>query len=205
MRIRDPILQTVEAAELRPTQITVGYREVAAKRRAWRERGQNGAAFLGSHLVPVILGPNEHYYVTDHHHLVRALMEEAQTKIAISTVADLRHLPRDSFWFVLDNRGWMHPYDDEGKRRDRDAIPKSIAGLVDDPFRSLAGELRLQGGYAKDTTPFSEFLWADFLRHRIKRKHVEEEFDAALGDALVLARSKDANYLPGWCGPVPRT
>jgi hypothetical protein len=117
MRIRDPILQTVEAAELRPTQITVGYREVAAKRRAWRERGQNGAAFLGSHLVPVILGPNEHYYVTDHHHLVRALMEEAQTKIAISTVADLRHLPRDSFWFVLDNRGWMHPYDDEGKRR----------------------------------------------------------------------------------------
>ncbi len=205
MRIRDPILQTVDATALRPTQITVGLREVAAKRRAWRERGQDGAAFLGSHLVPVILGPNEHYYVTDHHHLVRALIEEGQTTVAISTIADLRHLPKDSFWFVLDNRGWMHPYDDEGRRRDRDAIPKSIAGLIDDPFRSLAGELRLQGGYAKDTTPFSEFLWADFLRHRIKRGHVEAEFDAALADALVLARSKDANYLPGWCGPVPRT
>ena len=38
--------------------------------------------------------------------------------------------------------------------------------LVDDPFRSLAGELRRVGGYAKDTTPFSEFLWADFLRRR---------------------------------------
>jgi hypothetical protein len=44
---------------------------------------------------------------------------------------------------------------------------------------SLAGELRLAGGYAKDTTPFSEFLWADFLRRRIKRQNVEKDFDAA--------------------------
>ena len=205
MRIRDPILETVDAADLRPTQMTVGLREVEAKRRAWRERGQAAAAFLGKHLVPVIRGPGGHYYVTDHHHLVRALMEEGQTKVAISTIADLSHLPKDSFWFVLDNRGWMHPFDDEGKRRDRHAIPKRIADLVDDPFRSLAGELRLQGGYAKDTTPFSEFLWADFLRHCMKRKLVETDFDAALADALVLARSKDASYLPGWCGPVPRT
>jgi hypothetical protein len=49
-------------------------------------------------------------------------------------------------------------------------IPKSIKGLDDDPFRSLAGELRSAGGFAKDTTPFSEFLWADFLRRRISRK-----------------------------------
>lgn len=205
MRIRDPILQTVDASDLRPTQITVGLREVHAKRQAWRERGQNAAAFLGKHLVPVILGPNGHYYVTDHHHLVRALMDEGQTEVAISTIADLRHLPKESFWFVLDNRGWMHPFDDEGRRRGREDIPKSIADLVDDPFRSLAGELRLQGGYAKDTTPFSEFLWADFLRYRMKRRHVEEQFAVALADALVLARSTDANYLPGWCGPVPRT
>ena len=51
--------------------------------------------------------------------------------------------------------------------------------LVDDPFRSLAGELRRTGGYAKDITPFSEFLWADFLRRRIKRKAVEKDFNAA--------------------------
>jgi hypothetical protein len=28
--------------------------------------------------------------------------------------------------------------------------------LQDDPFRSLAGELRRAGGFAKDTTPYSE-------------------------------------------------
>ncbi len=47
----------------------------------------------------------------------------------------------------------MRPYKD---------LPKTVAKLVDDPFRSLAGELRRAGGYAKDAEPFSEFLWADF-------------------------------------------
>jgi hypothetical protein len=35
-------------------------------------------------------------------------------------------------------------------------IPKSVSALVDDPFRSLAGELRRVGGFAKDTTPEAE-------------------------------------------------
>jgi len=103
---------------------------------------------------------------------------------------------------VLDNRGWMHPFDAEGKRRDYAAIPKAIKDLDDDPFRSLAGELRRAGGYAKDTTPFSEFLWADFLRRRIGRKAVEADFDAALNRALKEAKGDAAGYLPGWCGSV---
>jgi hypothetical protein len=78
-----------------------------------------------------------------------------------------------------------------------------VTGLVDDPFSSLAGELRRAGGYAKDTAPFSEFLWADLLRRRMKRKLVERDFERALEKALQLAKSKDANYLPGWCGPLP--
>jgi hypothetical protein len=48
----------------------------------------------------------------------------------------------------------------------------------------LAGGLRYVGGFAKDTTPFSEFLWADFLRRRMKRKMVETDCDGALEQAL---------------------
>lgn len=81
-------------------------------------------------------------------------------------------------------------------------IPKSVKDLIDDPFRSLAGELRRVGGFAKDTTLLSEFLWADFLRRRVKRKIVVTDFDHALEQALKLATSEDADYLPGWCGPV---
>ena len=103
----------------------------------------------------------------------------------------------------MDNRSWMHPFDAKGERRHYKDIPKRVTDLVDDPFRSLAGELRRAGGFAKDTTPFSEFLWADFLRRRMKRKTVERDFDRAVEKALELAQSMDADYLPGWCGPAP--
>jgi hypothetical protein len=73
--------------------------------------------------------------------------------------------------------------------------------LLDDPYCSLAGELRRLGGFAKDTTPYSEFLWADFLRRRIKQRLVETDFARALETALKLAKGKEAEYLPGWCGP----
>jgi hypothetical protein len=205
MTIREPVLHPIQIASLRPTQITVGMREVEAKRRAWREKDDGkGAEFLGKHMIPVILGPKERPYVIDHHHLARALLEEGVEHVLVNVIANLQDLERDEFWAVLDMHNWMHPFDDEGVRQGAKDIPKSIKELVDDPFRSLAGELRLAGGYAKDTTPFSEFLWADFLRRRMKRKDVEKQFEEAVAEALTLAKSRDADHLPGWCGPVPR-
>jgi hypothetical protein len=201
--VREPLFHSTPLADLRPTQITVGMREVESKRRAWRERhGDDAGDFLARHMIPVVLGPNEHRYVTDHHHLARALHEEGVRAVATTVVLDLRRLDLDAFWVVLDNRGLMHPFDEHGKRRNYDDIPKSIGALVDDPFRSLAGELRRQGRFAKDTTPFSEFLWADFMRRRMKRRDVKDHFDTAIEKALELAKSRDADYLPGWCGPV---
>jgi hypothetical protein len=201
--VREPILHPVEIGDLRPTQITVGMREVEAKRKGWREKkGKKAAEFLGKHMIPVILGPNDRHYVIDHHHLARALHEEGVKDILVTVVANLSMVDRDAFWTVLDNRNWMHPFDDKGRRRDYTNIPKSISDLVDDPFRSLAGELRRIGGFAKDTTPFSEFLWADFLRRRMKRKLVDNDFDRAITMAMKFARSQEAIYLPGWCGAV---
>ena len=95
-----------------------------------------------------------------------------------------------------------YPFDEGGRRRAYRDVPKRISALVDDPFRSLAGELRRSGGFAKDTTPFSEFLWADFLRRKMSRKAVEANFEKSIEKALALGRSKDAVYLPGWCGPA---
>ncbi|MGX7705458.1 ParB-like protein [Methylobacterium sp. Gmos1] len=200
--VRDPILHSTPISELRPTQMTVGYREVEAKRRRWRETQdeKDREAFLASHMIPVLLGPKKRRYVLDHHHLARALQEEGVESVFTIVVADLHHLEKDAFWVVADHRAWVHPYDADGVRRDIDDLPKSIEDLADDPFRSLAGELRRAGGFAKDTTPFSEFLWADFLRRHIKRKNVKHDFSDALEEALSLARSKAAVYLPGWCG-----
>ena len=202
MTVREPILTPVKIVDLRPTQITVGMREVLAKRKHWRESGaKKGGEFLGKHMIPVVLGPKRRHYVVDHHHLARALHDEGVKEIAVTHVANLSKLEQDSFWYVMENRDWTHCFVD-GRRRPYSDLPKSVDKLIDDPFRSLAGELRRAGGYAKDTTPFSEFLWADFLRRRMKRKAVEKDFELSMEEALKLAKSSDADYLPGWCGPV---
>jgi len=201
--LREPRIHPVPIEDLRPTQITVGMREVDAKRKSWRHHpDRKKPDFLGRHMIPVVWGPKERYYIIDHHHLSLALHKEGVKEIATTVVADLRRLQRDAFWVFLDNRGWMHPFDAGGRRRGYEDLPKSVADMLDDPMRSLAGELRRLGGFAKDTTPFSEFLWADFLRRRIKHKLVEADFDGALTLAMKFAKSMDANYLPGWCGPV---
>jgi hypothetical protein len=202
--VREPVLKPVSITSLRPTQITVGMREVKEKRKRWRGKGaKKGGEFLGKHMIPVVLGPKELHYVIDHHHLARALHDEGVKDILVTVVANLSKLEPDAFWFFMDNHNWMHPFDDKSRRRGHKDLPKSVGKLIDDPFRSLAGELRRAGGFAKDTTPFSEFIWADFLRRRIKRKLVENDFDHALESALQLAKSKEANFLPGWCGPIP--
>jgi hypothetical protein len=202
---REPRLHPIPITQLRPTQITVGMREVEAKRKSWREHHvSTRAEFLGRHLIPVVMGPKQQFYVIDHHHLSLALYLEGVEVIATTVVADVSRLDRDAFWIFLDNRGWMHPFDAKGRRRPYEDLPKKISALIDDPYRSLAGAVRLAGGFAKDTTPFSEFLWADFLRRRIKRDLVNAHFNKALTQSLQLAKSLDANFLPGWCGPIER-
>jgi hypothetical protein len=201
--VREPVLTPVAIASLRPTQITVGMREVNEKRNRWKKLpDKKKAEYLGRHMIPVVYGPKQRHYVIDHHHLTRALHEEGVENVLVEVIKDLRQVDRESFWTVLDHHSWVHPYDSQGRRRDYDALPKSVADLKDDPFRSLAGELRRVGGFAKDTTPFAEFLWADFLRKRLKRSSVESNFHRALKEASRLAKGLEANYLPGWCGPV---
>ena len=114
--------------------------------------------------------------------------------------SDLHALDKRAFRTFLDNRNWLHPFDSHGRRQRYNALPKHVAKLEDDPFRSLAGAVRRAGGFAKVDTPYSEFLWADFFRRRIDRHEVEERFDDAVVHACEIANSKDASYLPGWAG-----
>jgi hypothetical protein len=202
--VREPMIHPIPILSLRPTQMTVGMREVKEKRKRFREqKKKKQQETIGKHMIPVVRGPDKRFYVVDHHHLARALHEEGVTDILVTVIGDLTMVEKDAFWGVMDNKRWVYPYDAKGERRHFKDIPKSIVDLKDDPFRSLAGELRRAGGFAKDTTPFSEFLWADFLRRKISTKVVQENFTKAIEKSLALAKSQDAVYLPGWCGPAP--
>jgi hypothetical protein len=199
---REPKVHPVPILELRPTQMTVGMREVKEKRKRFREqKAKKQREMIGQHMIPVVRGPDKRFYVVDHHHLARALHDEGIADILVTLIGDLTMVDRDAFWGVMDNKRWVYPYDAKGERRHFKDLPKSVKDLKDDPFRSLAGELRRAGGFAKDTTPFSEFLWADFLRRQMPRKLVEDNFAKAMEKALEAAKSDDAVYLPGWCGP----
>ena len=200
---REPTVHPIPILDLRPTQMTVGMREVKEKRKRFQEQDDEKLSkTLGKHMIPVVIGPDKRYYVVDHHHMARALHEEGVKDVLVSLIGDLTMVDRDAFWGVMDNKRWVYPYDAKGERRHFSDIPKTVAELKDDPFRSLAGELRRAGGFAKDTTPFSEFLWADFLRRKLSRKSVDENFAKSIEKGLAYVRSKDAIYLPGWCGPA---
>ena len=112
------------------------------------------------------------------------------------------HLALAEFWVVMDHHQWVHPYDARGRRRPVKELPQSLEELVDDPYRSLAGEVRNAGGYPKDATPFAEFLWADFFRRRIAARVVMQHPDEALRMALNLCHTPEAAHLPGWTGPI---
>jgi len=189
--------------------MTVGAAEVAAKRTQWVGlKRKERARLLTSHCFPAVKGPKGRYYITDHHHLGLALHEEEVDKVWVMQLADLSDIEGDTFWRVMEFRRWAHPYDDKGQRADYAAIPTRISKLRDDPYRSLAGFVRQAGGYAKDASPFSEFLWADFFRPQISRKELQAAGTSALPvellqRAVALARGATAHYLPGWTGMSP--
>ena len=196
-----PKLIIVKLDKLHPTQMTVGKAEVALKRHEWTTLGKKARKqAVDNHWFPSIFGPEGRYYITDHHHFGLALLEEDVKTVSLIIQNDLSWLEPAKFWSVMDLRQWVHPYDSEGIRRDFEAVPKHLADLRDDPYRSLAGESLRAGAFAKDDTPFSEFLWADFFRGRISLDNLNQNFGNALAKAIKLARIKEARYLPGWSG-----
>ena len=200
----EPVLVPVPILELRPTQMTVGLREVAQKRAEIRDLGdEHWPDYLGHHAIPVVIGPKQRHYILDNHHLTLALHLEGLTQVLVTPTADLGKLTKPMFWRYMDSRNWLHPFDADGVRQPYDAIPKSIDGMIDDPYRSLSGALRDAGGYAKDATPYSEFIWADYLRVVVPANKLKSDFPAAVADALRLAKSRDADYLPGWVRSEP--
>lgn len=190
-----------ELESLRPTQMTLGYVEVAWKRAEWRRLPQRKRrALLRDHVVPCVAGPGGRRYVVDHHHLCVALLEEKVERVWIHLLEDFSWLEPAAFWRTLEFRRWVHPYDGRGRRREFADLPRRLRHLRDDPHRSLAALVRRAGGFAKDLHPFAEFEWAEYFRAHVPLRRDAPIRDGALGSALRLARAADARYLPGWVG-----
>jgi hypothetical protein len=194
-------LKKVPLEDLRPTQITVGFKEVEAKRKSWAKLDQaDRKEAINEEFFPAVRGPGKKYFILDRHHAALALSHEKAECVQVGLVRDLSVLSTAAFWVFLDHYSWMHCYDSKGKRRRLDEVPKRFEDMEDDPYRSLAGDLRDRGGYSKVDLPFLEFLWANHLRQQVPQRLLEKDPKKALDKALKLACSKECSFMPGWCG-----
>ncbi|HUA80787.1 MAG TPA: ParB/Srx family N-terminal domain-containing protein [Dyella sp.] len=199
--VRHPLL-SIAPGKLRPTQMTVGKAEVAEKRADWEKLGKKRRKeLLAAHWFPGVLGPKQQVFIVDHHHLGLALLEEDVKTVPVMIQRDFSWLEPDVFWRTMEFNRWAHPYDEHGQRQSYAAIPRNLNDLADDPYRTLAARVRMAGGYSKDATPYSEFLWAEFYRRRMKLKGTRVT-PKQLQEALMFAHSHDTAYLPGWSGQI---
>jgi hypothetical protein len=184
---------------LRPTQITVGMIEVEDKfEHISKLNHQELKDFLLGRPIPAVFGLEEKLYLTDHHHLARALSEAGIERGFFLVEADFSLLDYERFWTTMNANAWVHPIDEHGRHLRVDDIPHHLEGLRDDPYRSLAGYVRSAGGFEKTPTAFAEFLWADFFRPRVEIGSTRADFEVAVKKALALAGSKEASKLPGY-------
>ena len=193
----------VSLSDIRPTQVTVGYIEVQEKRKEWESLAKGERKkLIDAHWFPSVLGPAGQYFIVDHHHLGMALHQEGHEKIRLTVLEDLSWIDMNLFWRMMEFKRWVHPFDATGSRVAFQKIPQVISSLKDDPYRRLVGLIRKLGGFAKDDAPYSEFLWADYFRDKIKKKLIESSLEQAIQLGLEIAKLPQARYLPGWVGTL---
>jgi hypothetical protein len=208
-----------ELSALHPTQTSVGMAEVRIKAEKLKDelqrRGErNFLKYLLKHdkEEPVIIGPGGIFYVTDHHHLARALYDLGESNTYCMIVDDLSDKKVDDFWKRMKDSNEVYLKDQNGNAITPSDLPSSIKDLSNDPFRSLAGAVRESCGFEKSDKSSSaedylEFQWAEYLRAHweqtgIPAKDIDTNFGNATDAALHLAAQKDAMSLPGYTGKI---
>jgi hypothetical protein len=141
---------------------------------------------MQAHRMPAVIGPGSSLYITDHHHLARAMLEAGVTNGFFLVGADLSSGCPDDFWKEMDRNLWVHPQDENEVQHYYAAIPQCLDKLVDDAYRSLAGYVRNAGGFEETPTAFAEFVWVDFFRHSIPIEDVKADFQGAVRTAFCL-------------------
>lgn len=194
----------VKIKDLYPTQISVGYEQVKEKCSSMHKLSESDLKlFLKGHSVPIILGLDKRMYIIDHHHLCFAAYDNNIDELYGNIVKDYSSLTKDEFWNTMISEKYVWLYNEHGNIMALDnfleELPISINKLKNDPYRSLAGIIRNEGGYDKIWTPFVEFSWANFYRTRIEIPDNCTKFEESLlNKALKLSSSLDAKNLPGY-------
>jgi len=193
-------MKTVKITSLRPTQVTIGLIEVS-----WKSveicslSARKRAALIAEKPAEVILAPREKPYLVNHHHVALAAHFSGMKRMPMIIVDDFSSLTQAAFFRKMINLNRLHLRDSAGQRVSERALPRHLWGLIDDPYRSLAGIVKERGAYKDTSIPFAEFAWAEFFRDTIRIGPTKDDFEHALMEALSLSHSPRAKRLPGYC------
>jgi hypothetical protein len=225
------VLRQAKVGDLKPTQNAVGFDEVNDKIARYSAKSKADLKdYLLVHLVPAVIGNGGRFHLTDHHHLANALWKTADgmnkagldTKNVrvVVTVQHNRHgLMGYHFWKAMQRARLVYLFDNYGggPMRPKD-LCTHIEDLANDPYRSLAWEVRNRYGYGKSPHAFAEFLWANFfcigiiidnwiLKDEIRGSDIlignlpAEHKKDIIDQAMELARSPEAKGMLGHLGP----
>lgn len=187
---------------LHPTQFTLGMIEIDARAAKLEQKSQTKFdKYMKKHLVPVVIGPNRVFYMTDHHHLSMALYKDGLRTINVTVTHDWSAMSPAQFWSQMEATQQVYLFDDGRGPLSPETLPANILQMTDDVYRSLAWAVIDQTGAIQDSNVlFAKFLWADFFRTRIPVATVQNNFEQAVQTAAQLAQSPAAKGLPGYTG-----
>lgn len=182
----------------------VGMAEIRSRERDFAaEDPKDRRRYLRSKPTPLVRSAAGELWMVDRHHRLRALLELDPQAVGFGYVAlQLEVSERPLVLEQLHRRGWLYLYDGRGLGPlAPTALPASLTGTQDDPYRSLVWKLKREGVIAAaPLIPFHEFRWGAWLRSRNLPPFSSERLGPALPAARALARSSAAAHLAGWVG-----
>jgi hypothetical protein len=196
---------TIKIDQLRPTQYSLGMLSIDSKVEEIDKAYAKGKfnKFLKSKIAPAIIGPDNNYYITDRHHtsfaITQASIPEDFKILKIEILHDWSKLSFKDFENRMIKNKYVWLKDETHTKRNFKDLPKNIANLTDDPYRSLAWKVRKEGGFNKVKVSYLEFYWGMFFKDNgiILSSSDPNEIDSVLNSAMALAKSKLSAHLPG--------
>lgn len=185
---------SIESAH--PTQSAVGELQVAGEIATIRQQ-QDLVAWQKKKVIPVVISPEGEFYLTDRHHTSHGLWKAGERTLVVKVIERLKDPA--TFWPDMQAHHWVYLYDERGALVSPTQLPRTIAAMRDDPYRSLAGFARNRGYFIGTDAYFMEFEWARYFGQAMDWQPLSEcNMERALEKAKILACKPDARALPGY-------
>lgn len=159
--------------------------------------------YLKKKEIPVIIGPNNKFYLIDRHHLLYALWELKISHFWVKIIADYSNDTLSNFLIRLKANNWVYLVDNNGKEiKSFHEIPNHISIMPDNLYRSLSWKVRELGHFHKTEVPYAEFMWGDAFRTATNNGLNINNFDTMIQKSIEAIQQKPNLFknLPGYIG-----